>query len=67
MVDGTATRRRFRSTGGSARPNLLVGGFPPTGWGANDSYEIYGNFFYNNPVEALFQGTGNIKLYGMSL
>lgn len=51
------------STGGNARPNLLVGGFPSTGWGASDYYEIYGNFFYNNPVEALLQGTGNIMLY----
>jgi len=44
------------STGGNARPNLLVGGFPLSGWGANDYYEIYGNFFYQNPTEALFQG-----------
>lgn len=51
------------STGGNARPNLLVGGFPPNGWGSTDYYEIYGNFFYNNPVEALFQGTGNIIMY----
>jgi hypothetical protein len=33
------------------------------GTGKNDYYEVYGNFFYNNPVEALFQGTGNIMLY----
>jgi hypothetical protein len=51
------------STGSNARPNLLVGGFPLTGWGSNDYYEIYGNFFYQNPTEALFQGTGNIMLY----
>lgn len=51
------------STGVSARPNLLVGGFPTSGPGMNDYYEIYGNFFYNNPAEALFQGTGNITLY----
>ncbi|MBL7827996.1 MAG: hypothetical protein JNJ57_15305 [Saprospiraceae bacterium] len=51
------------STGGNARPNLLVGGFPLTGWGSMDYYEIYGNFFYNNPVEALFQGTGNVQMY----
>ena len=47
----------------SARPNVLVGGFPTEGTGKNDYYEVYGNFFYNNPVEALFQGTGNIMLY----
>jgi hypothetical protein len=51
------------STGENARPNVLVGGFPVTGTGKNDYYEVYGNFFYNNPVEALFQGTGNIMLY----
>lgn len=51
------------STGSNARPNLLVGGFPLTGWGASDYYEIYGNFFWQNPTEALFQGTGNIDLY----
>lgn len=51
------------SSGGSARPNLLVGGFATTGFGSLDYYEIYSNFFYNNPVEALFQGTGNIMLY----
>lgn len=51
------------STGESARPNVLVGGFPTTGTGKNDYYEVYGNFFYNNPVEALFQGTGNVMIY----
>lgn len=57
------TKDESSSTDGNARPNLLVGGFPLTGWGSIDYYEIYGNFFYNNPVEALFQGTGNITLY----
>jgi len=51
------------STGGLARPNLLVGHFPLSGAGANDRYEIYGNFFYENPTEALFQGEGNIALH----
>ncbi len=53
------------STVGSdgARPNLLVGAFPPSGAGVNDLYEIYGNFFYQNPTEALFQGEGNVALY----
>jgi len=51
------------SEGALARPSLLVGGFPGTGWGKDDYYDIYGNVFYNNPVEALFQGTGNIRLH----
>jgi len=51
------------STGADARPNVLVGHFPLSGTGASDVYEIYGNFFYNNPSEALFQGEGNVALY----
>lgn len=51
------------STGGNARPNVLVGGFPKTGWGSKDYYEIYGNLFYQNPVEALLQATGHVMLY----
>jgi hypothetical protein len=49
--------------GANARPNVLVGHFPLSGAGASDRYEIYGNFFYQNPTEALFQGEGNIALY----
>ncbi|MCF6325341.1 MAG: DUF5011 domain-containing protein [Gammaproteobacteria bacterium] len=46
-----------------ARPNLLVGHFPLNGPGSDDVYEIYGNLFYENTTEALFQGEGNIALY----
>ncbi len=52
------------SVGGAwARPNLLVGHWPLSGDGSNDVYEIYGNFFYQNPADALFQGEGNIAMY----
>lgn len=51
------------STGANARPNVLLGAFPPDGPGARDVYEVYGNFFYQNPVEALLQATGNLALY----
>jgi hypothetical protein len=46
-----------------ARPNVLVGHWPSTGPGATDHYEIYGNLFYQNPNEALFQGEGNVAIY----
>jgi hypothetical protein len=56
-----------KAQGGSkqamARPNVLVGHWPLTGPRSNDQYVIYGNFFYQNPDEALFQGEGNIALY----
>ena len=48
----------------SARPNVLVGHFPREGRGAEDDYVIHGNFFYQNRNEALFQGEGNVALYG---
>ena len=51
------------STGANARPNLLVGHWPLTGPGSTDYYQIYGNFFFQNPVEALFQGEGNVGFY----
>ncbi len=51
------------STGPLARPNVLVGHWPLAGEGAEDRYLIYGNLFWQNPTEALFQGEGNLALY----
>jgi hypothetical protein len=49
---------------GSARPNLLIGHSPLSGAARDNRYEIYGNFFWQNPSgESLFQGEGNIALY----
>ncbi|PTR15187.1 hypothetical protein C8R31_104216 [Nitrosospira sp. Nsp2] len=55
-----------KTNGGSketARPNVLVGHWPLAGPGSNDRYLVYGNFFYQNQHESLFQGEGNIALY----
>lgn len=46
-----------------ARPNVLVGHLPLEGAGAEDDYAVYGNFFYQNRHEALFQGEGNVAIY----
>lgn len=51
------------ATGTNARPNVLVGHWPLSGAGSTDTYQIYGNVFYQNPTEALFQGEGNIALH----
>jgi hypothetical protein len=45
------------------RPNLLVGGWPDTGAGSDNHYEVYGNLFFENPREALFQATGNVSVH----
>jgi len=49
--------------GDGSRPCILMDNFPSTGFGTNDMYEVYGNFFYNNPTEALMQVTGNTTAY----
>ena len=51
------------STGSLARPNVLIGDVPASGPGAENGYEVYGNFFYQNPSEALFQAEGNVAFY----
>lgn len=45
------------------RPNLLVGGFPDSGAGSEDRYEIYGNFFFHNPRESLLQASGRVSVH----
>jgi MYXO-CTERM domain-containing protein len=45
------------------RPNLLVGGFPASGPGADNLYEIYGNFFFHNPREAHLQASGRVSIH----
>ena len=73
-VDGQVTIIRYNvfskangstpvGVGDGSRPCILMDNFPSTGNGANDRYEVYGNFFYNNPTEALMQVTGNTTAY----
>ncbi|HZG52293.1 MAG TPA: hypothetical protein VEZ40_09160 [Pyrinomonadaceae bacterium] len=50
-------------SGADARPNLLVGHWPTSGAGSSDIYQIYGNLFYQNPYESLFQGEGNLAFH----
>lgn len=57
------TKEKNAATGSNARPNVLVGHWPLSGAGSSDTYQVYGNLFYLNPTEALFQGEGNIVLH----
>jgi hypothetical protein len=57
------SKQHGAATEAMARPNVLLGHGPLKGAGADDSYQVYGNFFYDNPSEALFQGEGNIELH----
>ncbi|MCC6535417.1 MAG: hypothetical protein IT531_22945 [Burkholderiales bacterium] len=51
------------SAGPDARPNLLLGHWPLAGEGSSDEYLVYGNFFHENPHEALIQAEGNVAFY----
>jgi hypothetical protein len=51
------------STGSMARPSVLIGHLPLSGPGTDDLYSVYGNFFWQNPSEGLFQGEGNVDLH----
>lgn len=63
VIRGNVFVKGDRSSSGSmARPNVLVGHFPPDGPGSEDRYLIEGNVFLGNPSESLFQGEGNITL-----
>lgn len=57
------TKGANSAAGVMARPNLLIGDVPSTGPGSDNGYEVYGNFFYQNPTEALFQAEGNVAFY----
>ena len=45
------------------RPNVLVGAFPPDGLGSLNMYEVYGNLFFHNHREALFQASGRVTVH----
>lgn len=57
------SKEKNASTGANARPNVLIGALPGSGPGSTEVYEFYGNFLYENPVEALLQITGNAAIY----
>ncbi|MEZ4372377.1 MAG: right-handed parallel beta-helix repeat-containing protein [Polyangiaceae bacterium] len=71
VADGAETLIRYNvfskgsesSSGGSARPNLLLGHQPTSGSGSNDRFVVYSNFFYDNPTEMLFQAEGNLVVF----
>ncbi|SEP04819.1 hypothetical protein [Aquisalimonas asiatica] len=50
--------------GGSARPNVLLGHFPPEGPGSDHHYLVYGNLFYGNPTdESLLQSDSSLAVF----
>ena len=52
-----------RASPSGNRPNLLVSGFPDSGAGSEDRYEIYGNLLFSNPRESLLQASGRMSIH----
>jgi hypothetical protein len=63
IIRNNTFKKSGRPSPDGDRPNLLVGGFPDSGTGSGDLYEIYGNLLVDNPREALFQGSGRISFH----
>jgi len=63
VIRNNVFKKNGRPSPDGDRPNLLVGGFPETGAGSHDLYQIYGNLLIENPREALFQGSGRISFH----
>lgn len=63
IVRGNIFIKDDRDSPDGDRPNLLVGGFPDAGPGAEDLYHVYGNLLFYNPREALFQATGRVSIH----
>ena len=40
-----------------------IGGFPESGLGGTNVYELYGNFFYHNQSAPLLQGSGRLTVH----
>lgn len=45
------------------RPNVFLGGPPPSGLGAETLVEVYGNLFVHNAMESLLQATGRVSIH----
>jgi hypothetical protein len=63
IIRNNVFKKDNRASPDGDRPNLLVGGFPDSGPGSDDIYQIYGNLLVDNPREALFQGSGRIRFH----
>lgn len=63
IIRNNVFTKTSRASGSGDRPNLLVSGFPDTGAGSSDMYEIYGNVIANNPRESLLQACGRLAIH----
>jgi hypothetical protein len=63
IIRGNTFIKNDRPSPDGDRPNVLVGGFPASGAGSMDRYEIYGNLFLHNTRESLLQASGRVSIH----
>jgi hypothetical protein len=51
------------ATTSGGRPQVLVDGFPTTGPGAQNHYELFGNLFVHDDEDYLLQATGRVHVH----
>jgi hypothetical protein len=56
-------KKDHAATTSGGRPQVLVDGFPTTGAGAQNHYEIYGNLFFHDDEDYLLQATGRAHVH----
>jgi hypothetical protein len=63
IIRNNVFRKNDQPSPDGDRPNVLLGGFPLTGSGSLNIYEVYGNYFVHNSREALFQASGRVTVH----
>jgi MYXO-CTERM domain-containing protein len=56
-------KKDHAATTSGGRPQVLVDGFPTTGSGGQNHYEIYGNLFFHDDDDFLLQATGRVHVH----
>jgi MYXO-CTERM domain-containing protein len=56
-------KKDHAATTSGGRPQILVDGFPDTGSGSQNHYEIYGNLFFHDSDDYLLQATGRVHVH----
>lgn len=63
LSNNVFTKADHAMTTSGPRPQVLVDGFPTSGPGAQNHYELYGNLFVHDNEDYLLQATGRVHVH----
>lgn len=63
LSNNVFTKADHAATTSGPRPQVLVDGFPTSGPGAQNHYELYGNLFVHDNDDYLLQATGRVHVH----